>query len=222
MTTPNPTTRQPHNWQRWILATLITAIATGAFRLSFATQISLVTKITQIPTDIAWIYPIVVDLFIITAILTAAWVPNPSKWLKAYPWAAMTLFSAISITGNALDVITAPQTPTTTLTAAIYTVPPIALLIATHLAIITIIRRTPTHTPTTNTPQRSRKPVSVPSAAAERSIVRSESGVPAPDLAQLVALYQEHGSYGKVAELVGVSKSYVHKHVSQYLEEAAA
>jgi hypothetical protein len=79
-----------------------------------------------VPTTLAWLWPLVVDGFIVVAslsVLHAVLEARPAS----YPWALLLLFSAVSVAGN---VAHGPPTPVGRLVAA---VPPIALVLAFDL-----------------------------------------------------------------------------------------
>lgn len=194
--------------RRIILGILIAAIGTAAFRLSFDAQYTLVTHIARMSPTIAWLYPLVVDAFIITTVLTAWWANKPTPWQRTYPWLAMALFSAISISGNSLKVLTIDHLQNPRLAVAIYTVPPIALLIATHLATSTVFKRPATPATPAKNPPRSRQP----RVAAERT-EQQHTDIPVPSEVELLAMADEGKSMQQIADTIGRSKSWVGKTV---------
>src|SRR4029453_17477251 len=96
------------------------------------------------PPDRAVVFPIVVDLPALAAMLIALLVPAPSRFLRTLPWFTFGLFSALTVAGNAAAVAIADprtmilgQLPAVVVNA----VPAIALLLTTHLAAATVYRR---------------------------------------------------------------------------------
>lgn len=201
-----------------VLATLIAAIAAAAFTLSFQAQLILVTKLADVSPQFAWLYPILVDAFIVTTTLSALWVPQTTKIRAAYPWIAMSLFSAISIGGNALHVL-ALDVPNRLIAIAIYTVPPIGLLIATHLATTTVFRPRliTTHA---SRPARKTPPRSQPAAIAPINVERSD--IPEPSIEELMAMADDDEmSMQAIADAVGRSKSWVGKKIKDERDRRA-
>lgn len=199
--------------RRTTLTLLITAITTGAFRLSYDAQLTLAAA-AGINAGLAWIYPLLVDSLILIAMLTVLWTTNPTRWQRAYPWAALALYSTLSILGNALHVQALPPEQIKlpmTLAIAINTIPAITLLIAAHLAFTTALQPTTTPTTATQEPPRSRKPaVSVDRAA------RRVQDVPPVTDAELLAMADDEGlSFAQIAVRIGRSKSHVGARVKE-------
>ncbi|GAA1061641.1 hypothetical protein GCM10009573_30680 [Agromyces bracchium] len=162
---------------RIFLGWLIAAAGALAIFMSWGALHDLALHVGGMPADRAIVFPIVVDLPALAAMLIALLVPAPSRFLRALPWFTFTLFSALTVAGNAAAVAIADpdtmilgQVPAVIVNA----VPAIALLLTTHLAAATVYRRDdrPTRTDPTVTvrPARGRRPVSTGnSAPAERS-----------------------------------------------------
>jgi hypothetical protein len=79
-----------------------------------------------VPSTLAWLWPLVVDGFIVVASLSVLHAVLEAR-LAAYPWALLLLFSAVSVAGN---VAHGAPTPVGRLVAA---VPPVALVLAFDL-----------------------------------------------------------------------------------------
>jgi hypothetical protein len=113
---------------------LTLALALGAFLLSFESlqELARASNIT-----LAWLWPLIIDGFIITATI-ASYVLRGRTSVSWYAWASLVLFAGASIAGNAVhallsaDVIRVPVWAAALVNAA----PAIALLIASHLLII--------------------------------------------------------------------------------------
>jgi hypothetical protein len=81
---------------------------------------------------LARIWPGVLDGFIVVATLTvvAAKRASRSTW---YPWALVGLFSAASVAFNILHAIDQALAPAAWVAALVFAMPPVALVLATHL-----------------------------------------------------------------------------------------
>lgn len=118
---------------------LIVGLAAGAFILSFQALQQLATA-SAINSNLAWIFPLIVDGFIVTATIAAFSLRGRGRSIIWYPWSALILFSIFSIFGNAVhainnqDQITVPMW----IAAAVSAVPAIALLISSHFLVIMI------------------------------------------------------------------------------------
>ena len=125
---------------RALLATATTfvgIIAIGAFGLSFNALQDLAVR-SGIAPSIAWLWPVIVDGFIITAMLVIfAWRGAPGR-VTAWPWIAFGLFACISIAGNAIHtsvVVTDDAGIHVGVAMAVGAVPPVALLLASEMVV---------------------------------------------------------------------------------------
>ena len=96
---------------RVFLGWLIAAAGALAIFMSWGALHDLALHVGGMPPDRAIVFPIVVDLPALAAMLIALLVPAPSRFLRALPWFTFTLFSALTVAGNAAAVAIAdPRT----------------------------------------------------------------------------------------------------------------
>lgn len=155
------TTRDQHTPRagRALLATatlFVGVIAVGAFGLSFNALQDLAVR-SGITPSIAWLWPVIVDGFIITAMLVIfAWRGAPGR-VTAWPWTAFTLFACISIAGNAIHtsvVVDGTSGIHVGVAMAVGAVPPVALLLASEMVVrITAGREAAIHEPRRHEPE---------------------------------------------------------------------
>ena len=129
---------------RVFLGWLIAAAGALAIFMSWGALHDLALHVGGMPADRAIVFPIVVDLPALAAMLIALLVPAPSRFLRALPWFTFGLFSALTVAGNAAAVAIAdPRTMILGQLPAVIVnaVPAIALLLTTHLAAATVYRR---------------------------------------------------------------------------------
>ena len=117
-----------------IAATLVGAIACGAFVISYSALYSLALA-ANIVHPLAVLYPFLVDGFIVVASLAAFAMRGQPKRHTWYPWALLILFFAFSVIGNAVHANAQHGVPRLSPLAAalVSAVPPIALGLAFHL-----------------------------------------------------------------------------------------
>jgi len=114
----------------------VVALAAGSFALSYDALHQLAVA-NQVPRPLAWIWPLIVDGFIIVAslaILHAVQNRRPAR----YPWALLVAFSALSV---AFNVLHAPPTAIARLVAA---VPPLTVVLSFELLMRQLREPTPT------------------------------------------------------------------------------
>ncbi len=103
----------------------VTALAAGSFALSYDALHQLAVA-NQVPKPLAWIWPLIVDGFIIVASLAILHAVQRQRTAR-YPWALLVAFSALSV---AFNVLHAPPTAIARLVAA---VPPLTLVLSFEL-----------------------------------------------------------------------------------------
>ncbi|RMI09389.1 DUF2637 domain-containing protein [Cellulomonas triticagri] len=122
-------------WPGLVLSALLAALA---FALSFS-ALRAVGVASGIEVRLGWMFPLIIDGFILLA-TWAAWRFRTQGLRGAwYPWAAFVVFSAVSMTGNALHahpvqveaMLLEPWAAT-----AFSTVPAVALLLASHMLLL--------------------------------------------------------------------------------------
>jgi hypothetical protein len=105
--------------------TSVLMLAAGSFVLSYDALHQLAVA-NHVPKPLAWIWPLIVDGFIITASLAVLHAVLRRR-SALYPWLLVLAFSTMSI---AFNVLHAPTTPVARLVAA---VPPITLVLSFEL-----------------------------------------------------------------------------------------
>jgi hypothetical protein len=103
----------------------VATLAVGAFLLSYDALHQL-ARTSQVPTVLAWLWPLIVDGFILVASLAVLDAIHTGQRAR-YPWALVLAFSTLSVTFNVLH---APHHPVAQLVAAI---PPLALVLSFEL-----------------------------------------------------------------------------------------
>lgn len=121
-------------------------LAIMAFAVSFVALRAVGLSI-GIQDQIAWMFPVIIDGFIVLA-TWAVW-RFKAQGLRAswYPGLALVAFSAVSLTGNALHahpVEVGGLLLTRWAAAGFSTVPPLALLAASHMLVMIVTHRTDT------------------------------------------------------------------------------
>lgn len=115
------------------------ALAIGGFTLSFTALRDLAEREFAIAPQLSFIYPLVIDGFIVIATAAAFTMKKRGPRVTWYPWAALLMFGALSVLGNAAHAI---DNPTATFPAWVSalgaSVPAVALLIASHLLVMMI------------------------------------------------------------------------------------
>jgi predicted GIY-YIG superfamily endonuclease len=119
---------------RWVQPTSaagVLGIGAAAFLLSYDALHSLALA-SGVRPGLARIWPGVLDGFIVVATLTvvAAKRASRSTW---YPWALVVLFSAASVAFNILHALDQALAPAGWVAALVFAMPPVALVLATHL-----------------------------------------------------------------------------------------
>ncbi|NED96850.1 DUF2637 domain-containing protein [Phytoactinopolyspora alkaliphila] len=119
------------------LAIAVALLAIAAFTLSFDALRDL-ALIAGLNRRLVWLWPIVVDGFIVIATIAAVLL-RPRGWKVAwYPWFTLMLAAAVSVWGNALHAATHADLNRVTLVVAalVSAVPALSLLLASHLLVV--------------------------------------------------------------------------------------
>jgi hypothetical protein len=119
---------------RWVQPTSaagVLGIGGAAFLLSYDALHSLALA-SGVRPGLARIWPGVLDGFIVVATLTVVAAKRASRptW---YPWALVVLFSAASVAFNILHAVDQALAPAGWVAALVFAMPPVALVLATHL-----------------------------------------------------------------------------------------
>ncbi|WP_181059411.1 DUF2637 domain-containing protein [Pseudoclavibacter sp. AY1H1] len=127
----------------WTVATGVFVLAGSSFALSFSALAELAVA-SGVPEHLAFLWPVIVDGFIVVATLAAfSFSARPGR-VQLYPWMALGVFAVVSVAGNALHVQTlAPGVVVVAdwIAVTVASVPPVALLIASHLLVVMISQR---------------------------------------------------------------------------------
>ncbi|NNC12832.1 DUF2637 domain-containing protein [Planctomonas sp. JC2975] len=174
----------------WSTATAVALLAGAGFTLSFSSLIDL-AALSGIDRQLAFLWPLIVDGFIVVATAAAFALKGRSRRVTWYPWTALIFFSAISVIGNAVHATQVADVHIPiALATAVSSIPAIALLVATHLLVVMVDAHT-SHT-------------AVPAPSSKRPAAPSSDR-------QLVAAIQAAGKSGQpvtgklVASLAGTS-----------------
>jgi hypothetical protein len=224
--TTDPTTRARRRLtaRKVIISIGLIIQGAAAFKLSFAAQ-TLLAAASGIPETDAWLYPFSVDAAIVTVSLIVVWSEGARTAIRIYLYAAIALWTAISVAGNALHTLTlAADTIRANpgIAIAVNTVPALALFLTIHIATTTPIYRT-TPTPAT-TPTRTRRTTPT-TPATEEPRARRSADLPPPALEDLMRMADEDRmSTAAIADQVGRSKSWVADQIAKERkrQEAAA
>jgi len=114
----------------------VAGLSLGGFVLSFDSLRALAIA-SGVAVALAFIWPLIVDGFIVVA-MAAAFELRGRGRASWYPWTALTVFSAISVTGNALhptDAATHLGVPIG-VAAVVSAVPAVALIVSSHLMVV--------------------------------------------------------------------------------------
>lgn len=139
------------------LTTVVGLLALSAFTLSFDALRELAIMAGLRPR-LAFLWPLIVDGFIVVATAAAVVMRGRSRKQTWYPWATLVLFASISVIGNALHARSTADTAQVAVTVAaiVSAVPAIALLLASHLFVLVL--DTPRPAPAANEPASNRTP----------------------------------------------------------------
>ena len=133
----------------WTVAAGVVVLAASSFALSFSALAELAIA-SGVPDHLAFLWPVIVDGFIVVATLAAfSFSARPGR-VQLYPWMALGVFAIVSVAGNALHVQTlAPGTVVVAdwIAVTVASVPPVALLIASHLLVVMISGRPEVYEP---------------------------------------------------------------------------
>lgn len=131
-----------------IVISLIVGLAVGAFVLSFDALHSLALA-SAISATIAWIWPLIIDGFIVTATIAVFVLRGREAKSTWYPWAALILFAFVSVFGNSIHAVNNQDLlgVDVWIASSVSAAPAVALLLASHFLVIMI--SAPKHKPVT-------------------------------------------------------------------------
>lgn len=230
MTDTTPTTRARHKpdtatIRRVVVALGLVAIAYFAFSLSFDAQTYLAIACGIDPAG-AWRYPLVVDAAIVIVTLIVMWSDdNLARKVANYLYVAIAVWTATSVAGNALHILTLPAGRVTAdepIAIAVNTIPAVTLFLTIHIATITVFKRArPFTKPGKKTTALAAADGVMPRPVGRRQLARTD--VPLISDADLMAMLDVEGaSYSTVAAELGRSKSWVGEQVGRIRREREA
>jgi hypothetical protein len=130
---------------RRVLGLALVALAAASIYMSWGALYEFAIA-TGMPPERAIVFPAIVDVVTVVSMLIAILVVPHTRSAAIYPWLALVIFGALTIAGNGMHVVTAPAgTIRVDMWIAVVanSMPAIALLLTTHLAAVTVYRRTP-------------------------------------------------------------------------------
>ncbi len=172
----------------WAVASGVALLAGGAFALSFSALRDLALR-AGVDAGLAFIWPLIVDGFIVIATAAAFALKHRGRRVSWYPWSAVVLFSTVSVAGNALHALDNPTGRLPVIVAALVSaVPAAALLVASHLLVVMIDgRRRPRASGASRRAAENPHPETKPPAAI-RSAATPANALSAPLLEEIRAL----------------------------------
>lgn len=134
---------------RKTLAAALIVLAGGSIYMSWGALYEFALA-TGMPPERAVVFPAIIDVVTVVAMLIALYVKDLSKSARVYPWLALGLFGAATIAGNALHVVTVPSDALRVdvwVAVAANALPAVALMMTTHLAAVTVFHTAPEAAP---------------------------------------------------------------------------
>lgn len=118
----------------WVVSVVVGIIIGMAFVLSYNSQVELAAA-ARIPPSAAWAWPIIVDGTIIVATFaTLILHPRDGRATRTYPWVVLIVFGGLSVYANGIHAVGGQISDLEAFIVG--AVPPLALLLATHLLVI--------------------------------------------------------------------------------------
>ncbi|MBO1268573.1 DUF2637 domain-containing protein [Arthrobacter cavernae] len=134
-------TRIPNEPHKAVLLTAVgttVLIAVGAFILSFAALTDLAQR-SGIDTQLAWIWPIIVDGMIVASTVAIVALNGHSRRAMIYPWTLLFFGAIVSTAANSVHAILTVDTIRSgippVVSALVAAMPPVVLLAITHLTV---------------------------------------------------------------------------------------
>ena len=118
-------------------AAIVAALAAIAFVLSFSALRDLAVA-AHVSVELAWLWPLAVDGNIVVNTVAGLLLRPRGRTVSWYPWAALFLFSAVSVVGNGLHATTTSGRLTLDPVVAftVSAIPAVALLQGSHLFVV--------------------------------------------------------------------------------------
>jgi len=151
----------------------IVGLAGCGFTLSFAALRDLAVA-SGLSPSLAFLWPLVVDGFIVVATAAAFRLRHAGRRVTWYPWTALALFAAVSVSGNAIHAASSDgRSVAVWIATVVSAVPAVALLVASHLLVVMA-----EHTARTARPSPT-EILQVPDAAAQAITPAAREALPA-------------------------------------------
>lgn len=123
---------------RFVIVLAVTGtilLALGAFWLSFTTLQDLAV-LSGIPSEQAWIWPLIVDGVILEATVSVVALRNSTPSARRFAWLLLAAGAGVSVAANITHAVVSADTRVPALIAALVaSVPPLVLLAMTHLTV---------------------------------------------------------------------------------------
>lgn len=204
---------------RVVLGWIVAAAGTLALVMSWGALTDLAIA-AGIPPVRAWLFPLIIDLPVVASMLIGILVTPTTRTGEALPWIVFAIFTAATIAGNTERVraIPADQLQVEAWVAAlVHAAPPIAVLLLTHLAVVTVYR--PGKPKRTTQSARPAEPPASQTADPVVRLVRPEPVRAYLDRdaarAEVLGLDAEGLSRQAIADRTGVPKSTVNRWIAE-------
>lgn len=219
----DPDTGQPTAGGRALrifTATGVLALAAFAFALSYDALHELADD-AGIRPELALLWPLVVDGFIIVASLSVLAFGRAGR-STAYPWTLVTLFSALSVVFNVAHA------PDELIAQAVAAIPPLALVLAFELFVRQLTPARPSPTAATDRPELEPTDPAVDPHAANQEAApactrpAADAHADANTRDQARQLYDQHHATGRpltgaaLARSLGISERYGQRLVAEF------
>jgi hypothetical protein len=121
----------------YAVAAIVAALAAIAFVLSFSALRDLAVA-AHVSVELAWLWPLAVDGNIVVNTVAGLLLRPRGRTVSWYPWAALFLFSAVSVVGNGLHATTISGRLALDPVVAfvVSAIPAVALLQGSHLFVV--------------------------------------------------------------------------------------
>jgi hypothetical protein len=121
----------------YAVAAIVAALAAIAFVLSFSALRDLAVA-AHVSVELAWLWPLAVDGNIVVNTVAGLLLRPRGREVSWYPWAALFLFSAVSVVGNGLHATTTSGRLALDPVVAfvVSAIPAVALLQGSHLFVV--------------------------------------------------------------------------------------
>jgi hypothetical protein len=121
----------------YAVAAIVAALAAIAFVLSFSALRDLAVA-AHVSVELAWLWPLAVDGNIVVNTVAGLLLRPRGRSVTWYPWAALFLFSAVSVVGNGLHATTTSGRLALdpVVSFVVSAVPAVALLQGSHLVVV--------------------------------------------------------------------------------------